>query len=443
MSDRFASALLRLYPASFRERFGEEYLRLARECEPDGRSSLRFRVHLLADTARALPSEYFREQAGISDGELLPFNDSAPTFFIFGHFSPRPKALFFGAIVAALALSFAGKFSALQPPGDVPVATAYAHERDDQRPSNERSNAGADSLNAETRHRVITNALAVLEQHSADPGTAKKAAQQVLQEEEAGQFDSATTPEELARMLTTKLREATEDHDLEVLVTRRPIPERSHDQQQPAFPPAYRAETLRLNCGFEQVEVMQHNIGYIKLNAFPDASVCGESANKFLGQINNADAVIIDLRENRGGFASLVKLIAAHFFDHPVYLYSPIEDTSRESWTHSPIAGSKLTDKPLYILTSDKTMSAAEQFTYNMKALKRATIIGERTAGEAHAADFHSIGDNFYLGTVETKSINPYSKYDWNGTGIEPDVKVKASDALEAAVTLAAKSKAK
>ncbi|MBV9074585.1 MAG: S41 family peptidase [Acidobacteria bacterium] len=153
--------------------------------------------------------------------------------------------------------------------------------------------------------------------------------------------------------------------------------------------------------------------------------------------MNDADTVMFDLRDNRGGFPGMGKLIANYLFDHPEYLYSPIENTTRESWTNSPVAGSNLAHKPLFILTSSHTISAAEQFTFNLKMLKRATIVGETTAGGAHAATLHAIGDNLYLGTVDVRPINPYSKHDWNETGIEPDVKVSAAEALTRAVELA------
>jgi C-terminal processing protease CtpA/Prc len=82
-------------------------------------------------------------------------------------------------------------------------------------------------------------------------------------------------------------------------------------------------------------------------------------------------------------------------------------------------------------------LSAAEEFTHDLKMLKRATLVGETTAGANHAANFHAIGNNFYVATVEVRAINPYSKYNWNDTGVEPDVKTSAPDALKAAPKLA------
>lgn len=93
----------------------------------------------------------------------------------------------------------------------------------------------------------------------------------------------------------------------------------------------------------------------------------------------------------------------------------------------------------MYVLTSSRTISAAKQFTYDLKMLKRATLVGETTAGGGHAANLHAIGDNFYVATVEVRAINPYSKYDWNDMGVEPGFKVGAPDALNVARKLAAK----
>ncbi|MGA2810686.1 MAG: S41 family peptidase, partial [Candidatus Acidiferrum sp.] len=104
------------------------------------------------------------------------------------------------------------------------------------------------------------------------------------------------------------------------------------------------------------------------------------------------------------------------------------------SWTSSPVPGSKLVNKPVYILTSSTTISAAEQFTYDLKMLKRATIVGEVTAGGAHAGVWHRIDDHYSVVIPENRSVNPYSKSDWEATGIQPDIKVPADSALRTAL---------
>jgi C-terminal processing protease CtpA/Prc len=156
-----------------------------------------------------------------------------------------------------------------------------------------------------------------------------------------------------------------------------------------------------------------------------------------MASLNGADAIIFDLRDNRGGFENMVSLLASYLFDHPEYMYSPRQAPTEESWTRSPVAGNKLADKPVFVLTSASTWSGAECFSYDLKMLKRATLVGETTRGGAHAGVFHRIDDHFGMGIPEVKAVNPFGKADWEGIGVEPDVKVKAADALETARRLA------
>jgi C-terminal processing protease CtpA/Prc len=199
----------------------------------------------------------------------------------------------------------------------------------------------------------------------------------------------------------------------------------------------YRKAMEQKNCTFEKVAILPHNIGYLKLNSFPDPSICQPTAVAAMASLNRADAMIFDLRDNQGGEPDMVALIAAYLFDHPEYWYNPRESTTRKSWTRSPVPGNRLADKPVYLLTSANTFSGAEQFTYNLKMLKRATLVGETTGGGAHAGVFHRIDDHFGIGIPETKAINPFSAADWEGGGVEPDVKVKAAAALKTAEELA------
>ncbi len=96
--------------------------------------------------------------------------------------------------------------------------------------------------------------------------------------------------------------------------------------------------------------------------------------------------------------SSTVSLIAAYLFDHPEYMYDPRVSPTPQSWTLSPVAGNRLADKPVYVLTSGSTISAAEQFCYDLKMLKRVTLVGETTRGSAHAGVFHRIDDHFGMG---------------------------------------------
>jgi C-terminal processing protease CtpA/Prc len=130
----------------------------------------------------------------------------------------------------------------------------------------------------------------------------------------------------------------------------------------------------------------------------------------------------------------MVSLISSYLFDHPEYMFDPRRVPTPQSWTSSPVPGSKLANKLVFILTSSTTISAAEQFTYDLKMLKRATIVGETTAGGAHAGVWHRIDDHYGMAIPENRAVNPYSKPDWEATGVRPDIKVSATAALQTAL---------
>ena len=198
----------------------------------------------------------------------------------------------------------------------------------------------------------------------------------------------------------------------------------------------FRNAMLQQNCMIRKAEILPHDIGYLKLDFFPDTSVCGSELKAAMASLNQAYAIVFDLRDSTGGFPDSVSLIASYLFDHPEYMYGPRGAPTVDSWTRSPVAGNKLANKPAYVLTSGSTWSGAEQFSYDLKMLKRATLVGETTRGGTHAGVFHRIDDHFGIGIPEEKPINPFRNDDWEGVGVQPDVRIKAADALKIAVKL-------
>ncbi len=283
---------------------------------------------------------------------------------------------------------------------------------------------------------MINGAVANLKQYYVYPDIGQKMADALLAHQKKGDDDSVTDGAAFAGLLTKQMREVSPDRHLTLDYSEVPLPQHPTGPT-PGDLARYRGALKGQNCTFERVEVLPHNIGYLKLNSFPDVSVCQQTASAAMASLNHADAIIFDLRDNRGGEPAMVAFMAAYLFDHPEYLYNPRENTTEESWTRSPVPGNRLADKPVFVLTSARTFSGAEQFSYDLKMLKRATLVGETTGGGAHSGVWHRIDDHFGMGIPETKAINPFSKTDWAEIGVEPDVKVKAADALEPAVKMA------
>jgi Peptidase family S41/N-terminal domain of Peptidase_S41 in eukaryotic IRBP len=291
-------------------------------------------------------------------------------------------------------------------------------------------------LEAAERQRVIDAVITNLQQHYINPAVAHKMAEALLAAERAGDYAAITDGAAFALLLTRQLRDVSHDMHLEVVYSQNPLPERSTGPT-PERLARYRKAMEENNCTFEKAQILPHNIGYLKLDSFPDPSVCETTAKAAMASLNDAAAIIFDLRDNRGGYPSMVMLIAAYLFDHPEYMYNPRENTTEQSWTRSPVPKNRLADTPVYVLTSARTFSGAEQFGYDLKMLRRATLVGETTGGATDVGIFHRVDDHFGMGIRETRAINPYSEADWAVTGVKPDVKAKAADALEVAGRLA------
>lgn len=288
-------------------------------------------------------------------------------------------------------------------------------------------------------HRVINRAISNLNQYYVDPAAAQKMSSALRAHENNGDDNGIAYGAALAQLLTTQMRSVSHDNSIQMEYKAADTP------QNPAVPsPAeiarYRKEILGENCTFEKIEILPHNIGYLKLNAFPDASICGPTAKAAMAKLNHADAIIFDLRDNSGGYANMVALLATYLFDRPTHLndfYDRAANSTEHSWTLPPVRGNKLADKPAFVLTSHTTFSAAEGFSYDLKILKRATLVGETTSGRGHMGAQHRIDDYFTMRIPSVKVTNPVSGTNWEGTGVQPDVKVNAADALKTAIHLA------
>ncbi len=196
-------------------------------------------------------------------------------------------------------------------------------------------------------------------------------------------------------------------------------------------------EMQRFNFGFESVKILEGNIGYLKLNNFYDTEFGAETAVAAMNFLSHSDALIIDLRQNGGGSPKMIQLISSYLFTaEPVHLsgfYWRSSDKYTQNWTLPYVPGNRMAETDVYILTSANTFSAAEEFTYNLKHLKRATVIGETTGGGAHPGDFKVVNDHFVAFIPYGRSTNPVTKTNWEGTGVIPHIETSAKEALTTA----------
>ncbi|HEX8336186.1 MAG TPA: S41 family peptidase [Pyrinomonadaceae bacterium] len=303
------------------------------------------------------------------------------------------------------------------------------------------------AVDAAARREVIENLLKRLGDSYVFPDTAAKMERAVRERLDRGEYDKVTSAKQFAERLTADLREVSRDKHLGVRYSSRPLPERAAGPREPSADERaeFRREMSRMNYGFQKVERLPGNIGYVEFRGFYDPEGGADTVAAVFNFLANTDALIFDLRKNGGGDPRMVALICSYLFGaEPVHLNSlhwrdGKGERVEEFWTHKNVAGKRYTGKDVYVLTSGYTFSGAEEFSYNLKNLKRATLVGETTGGGANPGGGNRLSAHFSAFIPTGRAVSPVTKTNWEGTGVEPDVKVPADQALRTAQVLALK----
>lgn len=300
------------------------------------------------------------------------------------------------------------------------------------------------TIDAATRAKVIDGVLKRLNDSYVFPDVAKKMEQSVLERVEKKEYDGLTSAKEFAGKLTQDLQSVSKDKHLRVRYSHQPIPERGERREPTAEEQELRKRELTwMNHGFTKVERLRGNIGYLEFLHFADEELGGETVAAAMNFVNGTDALIIDMRNNGGGNPAMVALVCSYLFGpEPVHLndlYWREGNRTNEFWTRKEVPGKRYLNKDVYVLTSNRTFSGAEEFTYNLKNLKRATIIGETTGGGAHPGGGFRISEHFGMFVPTGRAISPITKTNWEGTGVTPDIAVPAEQALLVARVMALK----
>lgn len=294
------------------------------------------------------------------------------------------------------------------------------------------------TMDAAERKKVIDGVNSDLKEYYVELEPAERMADALKRHETEGEYDAISDGDAFAARLTKDLQDVS--HDKHLRVDFSPFKMRPQTEPKPEDVARFHQQMEHDNCAFDKVEILPNNIGYIKFHAFMDASFCGPTVVAAMAFVAHVDAIIFDLRQNGGGQPAMVTMIASYLFDKPTHLidiYSRKENSTAQNWTLSYLPGLRLTKQPVFVLTSKRTFSGAEEFAFDLKNQKRATIVGETTGGGAHPVAGHPVADYFMVGVPFAKSLDPVTKTNWEGTGVEPDVKVPSEDALTTVQKLA------
>ena len=255
----------------------------------------------------------------------------------------------------------------------------------------------------------------------------------------AGAYGPYTAAKDFAEKITADLVAITRDKHLNFRVI---IPSDIGEKAAGSLHHPVRYFRLREkeNAGFYRLDWIEPRIGYIDLRRFYSFDQAKEMALAAMTFLANAQAIIIDIRENGGGSGDY---LSSYFLPYPTQLsgsFSRQTGALTEFWTRQDIGMQPRLDVPLFILTGPNTFSASESFAYDMQSQKRATLVGEPTKGGAHSVDVFAIDDQFEFYISTERAISPVTGGNWEGTGVIPDIRVPAAAALDAAVIEAKKA---
>jgi hypothetical protein len=299
-------------------------------------------------------------------------------------------------------------------------------------------------IDSQLRQRLVHNITSELEARYVAPEKTKAIGSYLQTKLQSGAYEKFKDANELASAFTSDLRTASKD--LHLLVTYNPALERALKNaptlpsvELPELPPTPEQLTKQRqsNYDFRKLEIMSGNVGYLELRSFVDLNQSKDTAAAAMNFLANTDAVIIDLRQNPGGFVNLKNFLASYFYGvDSVELLSRYHregDVTVKEWTLREVPGKRLQHVDLYVLTSRQTGSAGEGFSFILQQRQRAKIIGEQTSGAGYGNKEFPIGDGFVFYISTFRQFDPRTGRGWQEVGVKPDIGISSGRALSVA----------
>lgn len=311
------------------------------------------------------------------------------------------------------------------------------------------SESQAQNVSQEVVHQSVELLATAIDENYFDVELASRIQQDLLERLGKGEYAEIRTQEGLAEKLTARLEEMTQDKHL-VVSPRPPITKTGEDTPPPivekekeAAERAARRERIgkRSNFGVQGFQLLPGNIAYLNFTSFYRENEIREILAAQMKLAANADAIILDMRFNMGGSTGAVSLLSSYFFEGPERLLFEVVDRSGEARIYStdPTVQNRNENRPVFVLVHPTTFSAGEGLAFVLQDQKRATIIGETTAGAANPGRPHYVNDWFEINIPNGQIKVANSGKNWEGTGVTPDIDSEGGDALQIAQRVALK----
>ncbi len=291
------------------------------------------------------------------------------------------------------------------------------------------------SLGAAMRAQVIDTLVTRMNEYYVFPEKARRIDALLRQRQRAGAYDAVTSGAQLAKMLSADMASVAHDLHLTVAFSTEVLPPAA---QPPAFMRGIDAISRKFApSGVDKAEIMASNIGYLKMAGFADPDLSASKYGATMDKLAGTDAMVIDLRGNRGGSPDAVGLLISYFVEQRTRLndqYVRETGVTEQMWTRGTLEGKRYgARKNVAILIDGRTCSAGEDFAYTMQGLGRATLVGARSCGAAHPTRPFRLTDHFRAAIPIARSISPITGTNWEGVGVIPDIASAPAGALAAA----------
>lgn len=296
------------------------------------------------------------------------------------------------------------------------------------------------TISANYKEDAIQKLSELMNDYYVFPEIAKATETHLKKQYKAGFFNQFDNNKSFAEALTKSVQSINKDKHMRIRVNRPFVapsnsPERLIEERLTQMD-----RSRRQNYGFNTAQVLEGNVGYLDLRGFAGLENAKATADAAMKLLSRTDAVIFDLSKNGGGSPRMVQYLCSFFFDQKVHLnslYWREGDRTDEFWTLNDVGGKKMADVPLFIITSNRTFSAAEEFSYNMQTQKRATLVGQTSGGGANPGGTRPINEKLSVFIPTGKAVNPITNTNWEGVGVIPEVEVVQENVFEKAHELA------
>lgn len=293
------------------------------------------------------------------------------------------------------------------------------------------------ALNASGRTAIVQTLVAKMNANYIEPAVAERVGIAIARKNADGGYANAASAQTFSAVLAQDLRQLSGDLHFGTTVYEGfrersggpDVPERAKMEE-------WREQAARRGYDIEKIERLPGNVGYIELRGFGGPEFVGAAYTAAMSLMAGTDALILDLRRNGGGSPASVAYLMSHFFPlgderHLIDMYDRPTGTTRQFWTVKTVT--QRYDKPVYVLTSARTFSAGEDFSYGIQAQKRGTLVGETTGGGSNPVSWYGVGQDIIVAIPTARATNAVTKTNWEHVGVKPDIAVPAAQALQTA----------